>query len=87
MILLYSFEKLITTPNILTEVSNLSSQLNEPARTQYFQFFAEKMADMEEHYIRSANAGEQDQFPKIGLTDTVTMRNQYSVRVAVMPVV
>ncbi len=82
LILLYPFENLITTPNILTEVSNLSGQLSEPARTPYFQFFAEKIADMQEQYIDSATAGEQKQFPKIGLTDTGILevsRKQYLV--------
>jgi hypothetical protein len=70
LILLHPFEKLITTPNILTEVSNLSGQLGEPARTYYFRFFAEKIAGIEEHYIDSARAAEQDQFNRLGLTDT-----------------
>lgn len=70
LILLYPFEKLITTPNILTEVSNLSGQLGEPARTLFFRFFAEKIAGIEEHYIDSVRAAEQDQFHKLGLTDT-----------------
>jgi rRNA-processing protein FCF1 len=70
LILIEPFEKLITTPNILTEVSNLSGQLGEPARTLYFQFFAESIAEIEEHYIDSATVVEQDQFQKLGLTDT-----------------
>src|SRR5262249_40560701 len=81
-ILIYPFKRLLTTPNILTEVSNLSSQLNENAKTPYFQLFAERINEMEENYIASANAAAQEKFPKIGLTDAGIFElseNQYLV--------
>ncbi|HXG65552.1 MAG TPA: PIN domain-containing protein [Blastocatellia bacterium] len=82
LLLLRPFEKLITTPNILTEVSNLSGQLGEPARTSYFQVFAEKIALLEEHYIHSHEAAAQEDFLRFGLTDTNTFnlsKDQYLV--------
>ncbi len=68
--LLQPFNKVITTPNILTEVSNLSGQLGEPARGRYFQTLAEKIALMEEHYVESRDASTQEEFINVGLTDT-----------------
>ena len=82
LFLLYHFEKLITTPNILTEVSNLSGQLGEPTRTSYFQFFAEGITKMDERYINSAQVVEKEPFDKIGLTDMGILeisRKQYLV--------
>ncbi len=38
--ILSKFSKIVTTPNILTEVSNLLNQLGEPERTQSFKLFA-----------------------------------------------
>ena len=70
LILLHPFARLVTTPNILTEVSNLSGHLGEPIRTNYFQFLAERIPSMEERYINSASIVEQESFKKIGLTDT-----------------
>lgn len=69
LVLIHPFKKLLTTPNILTEVSNLSSQLNEPVKTSYFQLFAERIREIDEHYVTSAHAARQEQFRKIGLTD------------------
>jgi hypothetical protein len=69
LLLLQMFERLVTTPSILTEISDLSGQLGEPARTTYFYSFAEQLALMEEHYIASREIAAQDEFIKIGLTD------------------
>jgi hypothetical protein len=69
VLLLRPFKKLITTPNILTEVANLSGQLGEPARIPYFQTFAEGIKLMEEEYIESREIAAQAEFVKMGLTD------------------
>jgi hypothetical protein len=57
LLLLHPFDAVITTPNILTEVSNLSGQLVEPARSERFRMFAERIRLMEEHYIDSREGG------------------------------
>jgi hypothetical protein len=74
LLLLQLFDRLITTPNILTEVSNLSGQLGEPAKTLYFYTFARKITLMEEHYIDSREAATQEEFIKIGLTGASIFR-------------
>jgi hypothetical protein len=80
--LLQPFEAVITTPNILTEVSNLSAQLAEPARRDHFRMFAERIRVMDEHYIDSREAATQDGFVRFGVTDMgilLLSRNRYLV--------
>lgn len=67
--LLQPFDKLVTTPNILTEVSNLSGQLGEPVKTLYFQMLAERILVMDEQYIKSSDAVSEEEFIRKGLTD------------------
>ena len=67
--LLEPFDKLVTTPNILTEVSNLSGQLGEPVRTLYFQTFAKMILIVDEHYVKSTDAVSEEEFIRKGLTD------------------
>ena len=74
LLLLRKFEKLLTTPNILTEVNSLSSQMGEPLRSLYFTRFASEIALVEERYIESWRAAELSQFVKLGLTDTGILR-------------
>jgi rRNA-processing protein FCF1 len=73
ILMLAPFERLITTPNILTEVSNLSGQLGEPVRTEYFRTFGKKISVMEENYINSHEASLRGEFIKLGLTDTAIL--------------
>ena len=37
------FDRIVTTPNVLSELSNLSNQWAEPAKTRYFERFAQKI--------------------------------------------
>jgi hypothetical protein len=82
VLLLEPFEKVITTPNILTEVSNLSNQLGEPRRSLYFEVFAQEIPLMEEYYIESRVISGSPVFPRFGLADTGIIslpKNQYLV--------
>ena len=63
------FRTVLTTPHILTEVSNLSSQIAEPAKTDFFDKFSAEIELLEEHYIQSVEASRRDEFAKFGLTD------------------
>lgn len=72
------FERLLTTPNILTEVSNLSGALGE----QYFKKFKNMVATLNEEFIMSRKATENKYFEKYGLTDAVIIelcRKKYLV--------
>ncbi|MFH1860532.1 MAG: PIN domain-containing protein [bacterium] len=65
------FDRLVTTPNILTEVSNLSTALSEPIRTEYFKKFKDMVVTLSEEVILSNKSVENKYFEKYGLTDTV----------------
>ncbi len=68
--LLERFQRIITTPNILTEVSNLSNAIPENQRTAYFASFAARLAVLEEQQVASSTAL-TNRFAKFGLTDAV----------------
>jgi hypothetical protein len=67
--LLVHFERHVATPNILTEVNSLSGQLGEPARSECFKLFAEKVLLIDEQYIESRLITNKEGFIKFGLTD------------------
>ena len=68
------FDKIVTTPHILTEVSNLSGQLAEPARSEYFKNFSSGITLLEEENVASRDIGQMQEFAKFGLTDTGIIR-------------
>jgi hypothetical protein len=61
------FDPLITTPNTVTEVSNLTGHL---WATQFPMHFAQHIEVMEEHYFPSKTAIRSELFGRFGLTDT-----------------
>lgn len=67
------FDILITTPNILTEVSNLANQLHSHWKTLFAEVFKEQVHLLTEHYLRSQTACNQDHFSRLGLTDSVIL--------------
>jgi hypothetical protein len=64
------FERVVTTPNVLTEVSNLLGQLPEGLRPAFFADFAKRLALLEEHYSSSAGISTTTHFDRFGLTDS-----------------
>jgi len=71
------FEKVVTTPNILTEVSNLSGQLGltENLKQSYFEKFASGITLLlTEHYLSSAEIARMQEFKRFGLTDAGVVR-------------
>jgi len=80
--ILSSFNKIVTTPNILTEVNSLANQLGEPERSQCLSVFAEGMARLNESYLESTEVVRTDSFTKFGLTDcgiATLAKNKYLV--------
>ncbi len=67
------FRELVTTPSILTEVSNLLGQLPENLRYHFWRQFAHGLKNLHEHYTPSQELGDQGAFPKFGLTDTAIL--------------
>jgi len=68
-LLLAGFEKIVTTPTILAEVSNFSNQLSEPLRTKYFESLQTELTLIQEHYVESGVLARRSVFVKFGLTD------------------
>ena len=67
--LLDRFKRIVTTPNVLSEVSSFSGQLGEPLRSKYYLDFARGIATLDEHYVASAAAARRGEFSRLGLTD------------------
>lgn len=62
---------LVTTPNALTEVSNLAHfGLHEPLRSEVMRSLAAVIASMRETYVASNHIVTFDEFLRLGLTDT-----------------
>jgi rRNA-processing protein FCF1 len=68
------FKEVVTTPNILTEVSNLLGQLPDKLRYSFYQRSANGLKDLHEQYTPSRELGDEKAFPKFGLTDTAVLR-------------
>lgn len=64
------FEKVITTPNVLTEVSNLLGQLPENLHDSFYEDFAKRIPRFDEHYTPSATLSATPPFSQFGLTDS-----------------
>jgi hypothetical protein len=63
------FNRLLTTPNILTETSNLAGQLTGQSKDSYFKVFAKEIQTFDEKYFHSSEIASQPGFIKFGLTD------------------
>lgn len=68
------FKMVVTTPNILTEVSNLSGQLPERLRLDYFETFAHGTTLLDEHYCSSSDISKMEELKRFGLTDAGIFR-------------
>lgn len=63
------FDKLLTTPHILTEVSNLAGHLTGQLKDGYFKLFAKEIQTFDEKYLSSKDVAQKSEFTKFGLTD------------------
>jgi hypothetical protein len=76
------FKTVRTTPNILTEVSNLLNQLPEDLKADVYNVFSDCVKNFLEIYETSANLSKNDYFIKYGLTDASIIsdsKNDYLV--------
>jgi len=79
------FDKIITTPNILTEVSNLSGQLPGNLRSYFYSDFATRIPTLQEQYTTSTTISTSTHFNTFGLTDAgivETVKGNYLVLTA-----
>jgi hypothetical protein len=63
------YQRLVTTPHILTEVSNLLGQAPELLRPAYFKTLARMIPEFEEVHIPAAQIFSEDSSPYLGITD------------------
>jgi hypothetical protein len=67
------FKTVLTTPNILTEVSNLATKLNENERRTFFDVMGTSIGVMNEQYLLSTAAVTERSYRTLGLTDAVIL--------------
>jgi hypothetical protein len=71
--------RMVVTPNVLTEVSNLACQgIAEPGCTQVRRVLAQYAVKASECYIESRVAVSHSEFLRLGLTDAVLLMNKDS---------
>lgn len=63
------FKRILITPNVLTEVSNLAGQLTDPLRREARIALAQMTQDLHERYLPSRDLVVDPHFPVLGLTD------------------
>jgi rRNA-processing protein FCF1 len=68
--MLARFDRVITTPNVLSEVNSLSNQLGGAARDGYFAEFAKRIVPLHEECVAIADVARRDCFTRLGLTDS-----------------
>jgi rRNA-processing protein FCF1 len=76
-----SFDAIVTTPNILTEVSNLA-EFSGKIRSDYFKQFGISIAKFDERFFAAKGFCSENYFEKFGLTDTAIIhssRDKYLV--------
>lgn len=63
-------DKIVTTPNVLTEVDNLLNNFQKGHRWAYFQVIKELISISTEQFIESKLCLDSTAFFDLGLTDT-----------------
>jgi hypothetical protein len=75
------FRGLVTTPNILTEVSNLVTKLSENERPSFFDQMKLSIATLDERYCPSRLASEDHHYRTLGLTDAAILSSNTEILV------
>ena len=65
-----NFQKVVTTPHILTETSNLAGKLPEKLYTSFRQIFRNMVVEAEERFEPSNDLCVREEFLRLGLADT-----------------
>lgn len=80
--LVNQFKLVLTTPHILTEISNLSNKYNNSIKEKYFHSFSKTLAIFKERFEDASIILRNDKYQKFGLTDAAIAsiaRNKYLV--------
>jgi hypothetical protein len=72
--LLAPFSMLCTTPNVLTEVSNLGNALKSERKSLFFNLLSRHIKTLDERYFPSEQIAHSPEFIKFGLTDSVLIK-------------
>ena len=64
------FDRLLTTPNLLTELTNLTEGFNEQTKQGFFKSLSQQMQLFNEYYFESSTLSKTSIFQKFGLADT-----------------
>jgi hypothetical protein len=72
--LIETFKVVLTTPNIITEVSNLATSLSENERPSFFDVMRQRVTALEERYCPSIEAFTDPQYRRLGITDAVLLK-------------
>lgn len=70
---LAEYRRIVVTPNVLTEVSNLSTSMHARLRSGVYQLLAIGTTTWDEVYVPSAAAVQRPEFSRLGLTDAVLL--------------
>lgn len=73
--MLDSFGHVLTTPHILTEVSNLAGQFAEPLKQAVFRTFASAIGILTELQPAAREVSADTAFPRFGLTDIAILQS------------
>ena len=73
-VFLTRFEKHFYTPNILTEITNLTDSINSEPNFSFFQHVKYMLGAFKEHNVSSDEIMELKSFLKFGLTDAVNCK-------------
>ena len=71
--LLTAAEKIVVTPNTLTETSNLLGYIGEPDKSFLFQVFRKLIDEAQEFFFESGKVANRSEFPRLGLTDSALL--------------
>ena len=69
------FDRIITSPHILAEISNLSNNINDNETQRYYDLFLKKTTTFDEIFFPATEITENDNIiKKFGLTDSMILR-------------
>ena len=71
--ILRGIDRVVVTPNTLTEASNLLAQHGEPERSRFFDIFRYLIEVSQEICVTSFEAAQNPQFVRLGLTDAAVL--------------
>jgi rRNA-processing protein FCF1 len=69
------FQSVVTTPHILTEVSNLAGQIGDHAKSGVFAKIAQGVVEFREEHVPTSELTAQPSFIRFGLTDTAVLHH------------